>query len=476
MGIDLLILLLIPVAFLLGCLLFRLAPPINQINWIPAGCIGVLLVGSVLGHEFFHLSAGPIPITLDRLLLGGLIVFFGWQFSTNRENLSPLNRVDIAILVWMVMITVSTFAHKFTIMGNLPLSRLLFFNWLPVALYFVTRWCRMGGRDLKIISLAMIGFGLYLAFTGVAETRGMSGLVFPQYILESDFREFLGRGRGPFLNPVSNGIFMTVCICSALMWWPRLQNQGKALVLAASLVIAFGVYSTFTRSTWLGLVAGMGIFVFWPAKQQQKGLLIVVATLVAIVLFPVVSEKIFSFKRDQEVSQAEMEQSAQMRPLFASVAWDMFKDRPVFGVGFAQYPKAKYPYLQNPHSNQPLKLTRTLMQHNVFLAYLVDMGIVGLGVLLLLLTVFACVSWLVWCNQDLDLWARQFALANLVLLATYCINGMFHDVSIIPMQHALMFFWMGVVNNVFTHAKHFPVNQPVVSVPFEPRNSTSKAA
>ena len=34
-------------------------------------------------------------------LLGGLIVFFGWQFFTNRENLAPLNRVDIVILIWV---------------------------------------------------------------------------------------------------------------------------------------------------------------------------------------------------------------------------------------------------------------------------------------------------------------------------------------------------------------------------------------
>ena len=67
----------------------------------------------------------------------------------------------------------------------------------------------------------MVAFGVYLAFTGVAETRGMPALVFPKYILTSEFTEFLGRGRGPFLNPVTNGIFMAVCICCTLMWWPR---------------------------------------------------------------------------------------------------------------------------------------------------------------------------------------------------------------------------------------------------------------
>ena len=28
---------------------------------------------------------------------------------------------------------------------------------------------------------------------------------------------------------------------------------------------------------------------------------------------------------------------------------------------------------------------------------------------------------------------------------------MFHDVSIIPMMHVLLFFWMGIVNNLYTN-------------------------
>ena len=139
-----------------------------------------------------------------------------------------------------------------------------------------------------------------------------------------------------------------------------------------------------------------------------------------------------------------------MRPLFAEIAWDMFQDKPVLGVGFAQYPKAKYPYLQNAHTTKPLLTTRGLMQHNVFLAYVVDMGVVGLAALSSLLATAFFVSWRVWQNQSIDLWARQFALANVVLLIGYAVNGMFHDVSIIPMMHMLLFFWLGVVNNIYS--------------------------
>ena len=485
MNLDVILLLLLPAVFLAACVLWRFsAGQSNQTTWtpdlstwLPLGCIGVLLIGSVFGHEFFNLKIGPLPITLDRVMLGGIIAMFAWQFLNHRQDLDLFNRVDMAILVWLVVITLSALTHKFTVMDNMPLSRLLFFNWVPVSLYFAIRWCRVKTFDLKCFSVLMVLFGVYLALTAIAETRGFQGLVFPRYIVESEFSEFLGRGRGPFLNPVTNGIFLSVTICCTLMWWPRLKLPGQIAVVGLSLLLAFGVYSTYTRSTWLGLAVGMVAFVFWPSKQHHKGAMIIAATLAGIALFPVVGEKIFSFKRDEAVSQADMEQSAQMRPLFASVALDMFKKNPIVGVGFAQYASTKSPYLQNPHSNLPLKSTRSLMQHNVFLAYLVDMGLVGLGVLILLLGQFSWVAWNVWSNRSLDLWARQFGLAGVVLLIGYCINGMFHDVSIIPMQHMLLFFWIGVINNIHSRSHTFESDESqTIRGPWQSETDHSMAA
>ena len=234
------IILLLSVAFLAACILLRFDFfSVGKLNWLPLGCVGVVLIGSVLGRDFFHLSLGPLPLTLDRLLLGVLWLIFGWQAIFNRQQFTRINYVDLAILMWLAMITFSTFTHDFTIMENGPLSRLLFFNYVPVLLYFLTRWVRFEAADLKVISLMLVGFGVYLAFTAIAETRGLSGLVFPKYIMNAEEREFLGRGRGPFLNPVSNGIFMAVCICSALMWWPRIKSKrGKFLVLASALFLS----------------------------------------------------------------------------------------------------------------------------------------------------------------------------------------------------------------------------------------------
>ena len=70
---EFLILLTIPVALVWGVVILN--QHLNtDANMLPIMAFGVVLVGSVFGFEFFHVSGGPIPITLDRLLLAGLVL------------------------------------------------------------------------------------------------------------------------------------------------------------------------------------------------------------------------------------------------------------------------------------------------------------------------------------------------------------------------------------------------------------------
>jgi len=446
----------IPFLIVSACAWIRFQPTI-RLSPVPVAGLLVVLTGSVLGHEFFNAPVGPIPITLDRFLLLATIALFGYMYLTQREDIRPLNRLDISILSLMVIIGLSTITHNWKILDNMPASRLLFFNLMPAALYWVVRTSHVKVSDLKFIAVIMAFFGVYLGLTAVAEVKGLTSVVFPRYIMTSEIVEFLGRGRGPFLNPVSNGIFMTTCFCFTLMWWPRCKTGGRILVVGLALVMVMGIYMTLTRSAWLGLMGACVLFIWLPSKRQARAAMIIMATLMAIVLLPFISEKVFSFKRDKNVTQNEMEMSAQMRPMFFLVAKNMFKDRPVLGCGFGQYAKAKNPYLTDPNSGKPLMITRYLMQHNVFLAYLTETGLLGLSALLLMLVLMTGASWDVWRNESLDLWARQFGLLGIVMLACYCLNGMFHDVSIIPMQHMYMFFLLGLINNIQTNTKPFEV-------------------
>lgn len=422
----------------------------RRVNLLPMIGFSVILVGSVFTYDFFHLPGGPIPLTLDRLMVAVLIGAFAWQCAHRKQKLRRFNSVDFGVFILTGVITLSTVIHDFTYMENMPAARLLFFNLIPVGVYAVMRYVRLGDNDLKLMSLGFAGLGVYLAFTAIAETRDLEALVFPRFIMNPEFEEFFGRGRGPFLNPVSNGIYMVVCFCCMWMWFPGSSIRRKMVIIALAGLMCVGVYSTLTRSVWLGLVAAVGIVVFLPAPQAHKGAMVVLASLLLMCVVPLLSDKVFSFKRDKNVSLAEMENSARLRPMFVTVAKRMFVDRPILGVGFGQYAIAKYPYLQDQYSAEPLSLTKGYMQHNIFLAYLTETGLVGLSALLLMLAVFLRAAWTVWRDTRLSFWKRQFGLLMLALLANHGINGMFHDVSIIPMENMLMFFLAALVNNIYS--------------------------
>ena len=409
----------------------------------------VILTGSVFSSDFFSIR-GPLPITIDRLLLGATVGLFCLLVLARQETVFLFNRVDISVLFLIGVLSLSTVTHDFTFMDNLPLSRLLFYYWLPVALYFVMRNCRFSDANLRFIAGGMAVLGLYLAVTAIFETRGLESLVFPRYIMSAEIAEFLGRGRGPFLNPVSNGVFQIVGLSCLWMWWPSASLRGRGVILGIALTMCIGVYSTLTRSVWMGLVVAAGITVFLPTSRQAKGAMIVAAVLVAVILLPVIGDKLISFKRDKNVTLAEMQQSAGLRPLFFTVAARMTADRPLLGCGFGQYAIEKYPYLQDPTSNQPLAKTKTYFQHNVFLAYVSETGVIGLGALLVMLAMFARVAILNWIDPTLPFWRQQFGMVLLVFLSSHCINGMFHDTSIIPMENTLMFFLAAISNNVYS--------------------------
>ena len=474
---DLILIILIPILIVFGCAWYRMNPQIPM-STMPALLLGVVIAGSVFGHDFFHAPFGPIPITLDRLLLLAAIAMFGWRWLKGREDLPNFNSMDVAIFVWIVCLTLNTLSHDWRAMDKSPLSRLLFFNLLPVVVYFLARSYKTKIGDLRVIALVLGGFGVYLALIALAEIAEFYAVIFPRYIVTSEESEFFGRGRGPFLNPVSNGIFLSVCLGCCWMWWPRLNRVGKFGLLLVGGLLSAGCFATLTRSVWLGFIVGAGIFTWLPASRKQRGALVLATTIIAIIAFPFISDKIWAFKRDKYVTVADMEQSAQLRELFLTIAVDMFQDRPLLGCGFGQYTIAKRPYLQDPYSGQPLSLAQPFYQHNVFLAHLVETGLVGLITLLWVLAVIVYASWSVWRDQSLDLWPRQFGLLSLVILAHYFISGMFHDVSIVPMNQTLFFFLAGIINNIKSNGLEFsnsrsspssndpvPASQPDLELP-----------
>ncbi len=324
---------------------------------------------------------------------------------------------------------------------------------MPLAMYWVVRQTPVSDRALEWTYLAFGLFGIYLALTSLAEVRQMWAFVFPRYIGSTEYVEFYGRGRGPLLNPAGSGILQGLCLLGMIMRWPRASRVAQLFIVALLPLYAWGIYSTFTRSAWLGLALGLMVVIAFSLPRAWRT--VVIGTLI-IATLPLVAlnwEGLMSFKRDKELSAAEAAESAKLRPILAVIAWHMFLDRPLLGSGYGQYRTESLAYLSDRSIDLPLEKARPYVQHNVFLALAVDTGLVGMGLFVAMLVLWMRMAWRLWCNRRRPPpAARQFGLLFLAFVGVWFPNAMFQDVLLIPMANMLLVFLAALVVNLATVA------------------------
>jgi hypothetical protein len=293
--------------------------------------------------------------------------------------------------------------------------------------------------------------GIYLAMTAVAEKMDWKWAIVPKYIADPKFAEFLGRGRGPLLNPAANGILLTLALCCGIMpllWYRGIQQIG---VLATVPIYLVGILCTMTRSVWLGCaVALIGITVALVPTRWRLAMAMAVLGCGSLAMLVDV-KALLTFKRDRNVTVEQMSESASLRPILAMVAWKMFQDRPLLGCGTNQYLANAKNYLFDRSTNLPLEKVRPYVQHNMFLAMLVENGLITLIPFCCQLVCWTFWSWQLWKSSHLALEYRQLGLVSLGLLSAYIVNGIFHDVLIFPMINMYMFFMAGIVRNCTVH-------------------------
>jgi O-antigen ligase len=415
------------------------------------GCLAVMLAGACFGVPLYKLELGPLPLSADRVLLVLLVAQYVFWRRWGYADPKPLGKPEILLLLFLGVLVASTFTHDWK--GAIadkpyqPVSLLIVCYLMPATIYWIVRQSRIGQREVLIILGGFALFGIYLAVTSLAEYFDLPWLIFPKYIItsaEDKTAEFVGRGRGPLLNPVGNGVLLAVGLGSTLLWWPRLRRPGQLVLLAATLLFLAAIYCTLTRSVWFGGILTLAVLVGLPLPWSWRGPLVIGGLLLAVIVGVGLWENILSFRRDKNLSAAETADSARLRPILTAIAWHMFLDYPVLGCGYGQYSTEHRNYTSDRTTDLPLERGRDFTLHNVALALLTETGLVGLGLFAAMVFFWARDAWRLWRETAAPLWTRQIGLLFLLALAVYLINGMFHEVSVISMMNMTLFFLAGV--------------------------------
>ena len=337
----------------------------------------VLLTGTVFGPPFFAID-GPIQFSLDRMLWAGMLAMAMIHWRLGNITWPQLTRLDWLLFAFLGLLLISALRGGEPPTGSSPTARWLFCIVMPMGVYMMARMVPIRRGDVRLLSGLTIGLAVYLSGTGVMEVAGYSALVFPKHILDPEQWEFLGRGRGPLMNPIGNGVLISLGLTLATLGFIKAGRRGKLLYAGLVAVTLCGAYVTLTHSVWLGAIAAASIVVVIYSPRWVRVLGLAAVLLFGGAMTMGLKEELLSMKRDKRLTAEDAAKSVELRPLLAVVAWEMFKDRPIIGHGFGHYFQYNRPYHDTRRYDLPLEQVRTYAQHNTFLQVVVDSGLIGI--------------------------------------------------------------------------------------------------
>ena len=225
------------------------------------GCAALIIVGYVLGHTFWHAKLGPLTFTLDRMLLVGVIAAFVVQWRLGPFESKPLIGCD-----WMLAVRFSG-SHREALLtsgtpdvvapdGGSALWRLSMSFLVPGRPVLDRAASTAAAAAVEELACGHVDAGrLSCGSPRFAEITRQWWLVFPNYISDPTLGIHFGRARGPDLNSASLGIYLTVCLWAAWILRPHVGRCWQLALLAALPLMVLGIFFTYTRSTWIGLLA-----------------------------------------------------------------------------------------------------------------------------------------------------------------------------------------------------------------------------
>jgi O-antigen ligase len=414
------------------------------------GCAVLIAAGYVLGHAFWHARVGPLPLTLDRVLLVGLVAAFVAQWRWGILQSKPLTGGD-----WLVAALITVLAASAMLAGTpdvaatqalSPLWRMVMSFIVPAGLYWIAREAPLTHRQWMGWLVVLSVLGVYLSLTAFAEITKQWGLVFPRYIADPTQGIHFGRARGPELNSASLGVYLTVCLWCAWTLRGEVRRELQLVLLAALPLMALGVFFTYTRSTWLGLAASAAVVGGLQLPRKWRVPLAAMAAVGGMLVAAVAWNDVVGLRR--EGTAGESQHSVDQRKSFAYVSWQMFKEHPVFGVGFGRFYDRKLPYLSDRSQDFELESLRPLHHHNTLLSLVTETGMLGLAAFLGLLAAWARIAWSLVRDNQIPLWVRAHGVLMLAVLVAYLTSAVFHDLTLLPSQQWILFLAAGLTMNL----------------------------
>jgi putative inorganic carbon (hco3(-)) transporter len=223
-------------------------------------------------------------------------------------------------------------------------------------------------RHFEIFSLVVLAYLVFIALAFLLEAKS---LIWPRFILDESLGFHPDRARGPFLQAVANGVSLNLLGILAF----TLPRNYRRFVWPLGLLLPLAVLATLTRAVWISFgISALAVgFLLVERRLQALCLLLVVGGILAGLAV--------GFD-NHSLEKMLWERTAERGPVQARLAvykgaWSMIREHPLAGWP----PRRMYSELGRRMEGYRLRI---FYVHNTYLALLLEFGVPGLALYLIL--------------------------------------------------------------------------------------------
>ena len=347
----------------------------------------------------------------DRIAFGVLVFFVALRTMALRDKIPFWAGLSLPMLGLIALAVFRVLREPFDAqIWSIIASKYI----VPFALFHIAVLVFRGASQRKHLEIFVILALAYLVFIAIAFLLDARSLIYPRFILDESLGFHPDRARGPFLQAVANGVSLNILGILLL----ALSQKRKIVVSVLWLLLPLAVLATMTRAVWIAFAVSTVVLGFRLVQRRVLAL----CTLLAIVgLLAGVSISL----SNHSLKAALWDRTGERGPVDARLAvydagWAMFEERPFTGWA------AGGMYAELARRMEGYQL-RTFYVHNTYLALLVEFGVPGLA---LYVIIFFNLFRLCWRGPP----GESGAVASLrkvwpILLSVYLFNAFFVDMA-----------------------------------------------
>jgi O-antigen ligase len=348
----------------------------------PAATMCGAIALTVFSGAWHQIGLGGLPF--DRLLLLVVLLQFLLR-APGVAHVPPLRLRNVHLLMGLAVLYVLASAVAAGTLSKeaSALNLLDQFGIVPFGAFLLAPSIFSGPRERNMLLGTLLGLGAYLGFTAIFESLGPHALVFPRYILRVDTELPGERAGGPFQSSIAEGFATFSCAVAAATAFVQWEGRrARCCAAIAGAVCLAGCFVTLERGVWIGAVAGTVV----AALLTRAGRRWIIPGMLACAIVlggALAASSSLSTKTSNRVND---QRSVWDRQNQISAGLRMVQAKPLFGFGWDTFESDSLEYFRQAPT-YPLEgysqatyrsVGQVLPLHETYLAYAVELGLVGL--------------------------------------------------------------------------------------------------